>query len=122
MRTVLAIALFLTSSFAWAAAKPDPAECPIVVHVVSSHLEKDYSGGVASIEQVLDVVIDGQKYELIGNPVMVAATRPGTIVPSDYKARVLQEKRKGNYAYSAEYEILFPDQTTEKFDVIGESE
>ncbi len=61
MRTFPAIALFLTSSFAWAAAKPNPAEYTVSVKVVSSHSESLNS---TTGYQALDVVIGGRKYEL----------------------------------------------------------
>lgn len=120
MKTILAMTLFLASSLAWAT--PNPADYNINVHVVSSRFQRQYDGGTPVFGQILNVVIDGKKYELWANPMMVSAITPGLIVPGDYKAKLTKNKNKGKYAYAMEYELLFPDQTTKKFQVIGESE
>jgi hypothetical protein len=119
MKHYLALILFLGSSLAWAA--PNPAEYTVKIHVVSSQDDTAYWGGTPMLYQTLQVVIDGKKYTLRGNPIRFAHT-VGVLSPGDYNAKLVTDKRKGTYAYDREYELLFPDQTTSKLTVIGETE
>ena len=62
--------------------------------------------------QVLHVVIDGKKYELQAD-----ATKQGLLPLGEYKA--LQAKQKDGLTV---YEFLLPDNKTERFTVVGQSE
>lgn len=122
MKTIFAMIVFFMCSCAWAS--PNPAEYTVNIHVVSSEVSANTNGRTPSIigPQTLNVLIDGTKYELAAAPVSISLTKEGLIVPGDYKARLVSDKRKGTYAYTREYELLFPDGTTKKFAVIGQSE
>ena len=119
MKTLLTLVLLLGSSLTWAA--PNPAEYTVTIHVVSSQIDTAYMGGIPIIYQTLNVIIDGKKYTLRGNPLRFSHMI-GVLSPGDYKARLVTDKRKGTYAYAREYEILFPDQTMSKLTVIGQTE
>jgi hypothetical protein len=98
----------------------NPADYTIAVHVRSSHLlALSLTGSALSLSsstQHLDVVIDGQKYELEAWPLYV-------LLPvGDYKARLSNEKIAKNREYSRVYELLFADGATRRYTVLGESE
>ncbi len=118
----IAAMLLLATSLAWGA--PNPAEYTVNVHVVSSRLETQFLSGKSPNQttQELDVAIDGKKYELAGSPVRISLLARGFIVPGEYKAKLVKESHKGTYASTAEYELLFPDGATKKFEVVGETE
>ena len=119
MRRYLTLILFLGSSLAWSA--PNPAEYNVNIHVLSSQDDTAYWGETQILYQTLHVVIDGKKYTLRGNPIRFAHTIV-VLSPGNYNAKLVTDKRKGTYAYHREYELLFPDQTTSKLTVIGETE
>lgn len=118
--TVLCAALlFAAAGFAQ---QPDPAY-PITIHVVSSKLVTQPAGSkTTETDEWLKVVINGKKFELEGDPLRVTLTRDGVIVPGDYSAALTDNHAKGTYLIHQEYEIKFPDGSTKKFTVVGESE
>jgi len=88
------------------------------VHVVSSKV----SGSCATKRTgfncaVLNVTIDGKKYRLEGNCGSVNVLRVG-----DYPARIVKDEAEGPAAYRREYEFLFADGETGRYQVVGESE
>jgi hypothetical protein len=93
----LAIALLLSSSTAFAAKKPNPAEYTITVHVIGS--------ANRSLIQHLEVVIDGQVMELCST-----AGYGGLLALGDYKAKYIDmaPKNHASYDYWNRYEIYFP--------------
>jgi hypothetical protein len=99
--------LLLLSAFAWAGTIPKPADYTVNVHVTRAH----YSHSL----QKLDVIINGEKFELEGSESMLLAL-------GDYKAKLVRDDHKSTYGSSQAYEFLFPDQKTRKFWVIGQSE
>ncbi len=117
--------LILIPALTWA--KPNAADYAIAVHVQSSQLVNAcyvILGHVTcDTRQHLNAVIDGRKYELNCNGDFDVLLRTG-----DYKARLLPDEPRagdyqpGNYEYRKQYEFLFPDGKTRKYQVVGESE
>ena len=64
MKKVTLVFLLSFATFAWAAAEPNPEEYATNVHVSSSRLVVEVPNGIALDDQVLNVVINGKKYEL----------------------------------------------------------
>lgn len=119
-RTCLALFLLLASAVAFAG-KPNPADYSVKVHVQSSRLvainaSRDILSPSPRILR-LKVLIDGKKLvlECWTNDELVFRT-------GDYIAKVVKEEKEGIYGYRMVYEFLFPDGTTIKFLVVGESE
>jgi hypothetical protein len=121
LRKLIAVVMFvfLTSPI-WA--EPNPSDYTLKVHVISSRLELHLSGGTPSDSEVLRVLIDGKEYDLDALPIKISFGSFGVIVPRDYKAKIVDEKDKSSYLFTRTYEFLFPDQTTMKFRVIGQTE
>jgi hypothetical protein len=112
----IALCILLVSTFLWAA--PSPDDYPIDVHVVSSYfVTVPGHGGSVGESQKLSVLIGGKKYELTA-----IASRAGLLSLGDYKAKLIRDEHKTTYQSNQEYELLFPDKTTKKFYVTGQSE
>ena len=107
MKKIMLVLLFLTLS-AWANSNPNPADYPLKVHVISSRL---YAPGGLTLE----TTIDGTKYTLWDNWNQL-------LIPGDYKAKLIKDKRVNSYQFNSEYELLYPDGKTEHFQVYGISE
>jgi hypothetical protein len=105
----ITLAILLFSALAWAGGDPNPAKYTVNVHVSSSNI--DLNG-----TQVLDVVIDGKKYELRSElPIRRVLTL------GDYKAKLVTNEHKTPYESFQVYEFLFPDKTRQ-YDVVGQTE
>src|ERR1700719_1408363 len=111
--------IFLLSfaTFAWAAAEPNPAEYTTNVHVNSSRVVVEVPNGVALDYQVLNVVINGKKYELMSGSVKNVVLALG-----EYKAKLVQDEHKTAYDSLQVYEFLFADKKTRRFEVVGQTE
>ena len=109
MKQLALLTLLLLTACTKAAAAPNPDDYPITIHVTSSQI----------VDQIqdLDVVIDGKQYEL-----SAAQVRHGLLALGDYKARLIKDEHKFAYESVQIYEILFPDNKTRTFAVIGRSE
>jgi hypothetical protein len=103
--------LLLISALAWAGGDPNPAEYTINVHVSSSRI--DIERGF----QVLNVLIDGKKYEL-GSELRISRL----LALGDYKAKLVQDEHKTTYDSYQVYELLFSDKKTRKFLLVGQTE
>jgi hypothetical protein len=103
-RAALFVLLFATL----APAAPAPDEYSINVHVTSSYLLNGLQG--------MDVVINAKKYQLNG------IFKNGFLALGDYKAKLVKDEHKTAYSWAQEYEFLFPDNKTAKFEVVGMSE
>jgi hypothetical protein len=110
MKKVALVTLILFSTLLWAEMNPD--WYPINVHVVSSYYVTS-----AWTAQKLSVLIEGKKYELTAE-----ASRAGLLAIGDYKARLTKNEQKTTYESNQEYEFIFPDKTTRKFRVTGQTE
>ena len=104
----ITIAILLLSAFAWAAGGPNPAQYTINIHVGSSCMDRQGN-------QLLNVVIDGKKYEL---KTMIAVGR--VLAVGDYKAKVVVNRTTAYESYQI-YEFLLPDKTRQ-YEVVGQSE
>jgi hypothetical protein len=94
---------------ALAPAAPAQDEYSINVHVTSSYTLAENRLG-------LDVVINAKKYQLLGVPTH------GLLAPGDYKAKLITDEHPTAYNSYQEYEFLFPDKKTRRFEVVGQSE
>jgi hypothetical protein len=98
--------LLLTSTLAFAATKPNPADYNLTVHVECSFGWK--------VNEVLGVTVNGKQLELTS---VEAAPLP--LARGDYKAR-LEEKPSGkSYEIDQSYELLFPDGKVREYHVSG---
>jgi hypothetical protein len=109
MKIAALFVLLLAATFAPAAPAPD--DYSINVHVTSSYI----LGGTG---QGLDVVIHAKKYQLGGN----LTKGPSILALGDYKAKLVKDEHPTAYESRQEYEFLFPDNKTKKFEVLGQSE
>jgi|SRR5580700_9949998 hypothetical protein len=117
VKKITAAILLVLFACTWAGSKPNrtepnPADYTTTVHVSACHL----SFAPPSVFQDLDVVINGNKYEL------QAMSADGVLALGDYKAKLVQDLHKNAYESSQTYEFLFPDMKVRKFSVIGQSE
>ena len=113
----IAIVILLLSAFAWAGSDPIPAEYTINIHVNSSRIFTICGNSNCNVQQQLNVVIDGRKYELesyIHNDAVLAL--------GDYKAKLVKDEHKTTYESSQTYEFLFSDKKVRKFRVVGQTE
>ena len=111
MKKIIVVVLLLISVLAWARTGSDPAEYTVNVHVSSSRID------VGRGYQLLNVVIDGKKYEL------GSELRLGRLLAlGDYKARIVKDEHKAAYDSVRLYEFLFPDKKTRRFLVVGQLE
>ena len=113
MKSLLCIVFLLCASVASFAQNGPAKEYPIKVHVSSSEQQGD---GMHQ-QQVLRVVIDGKKYQLIA-----IGSRPWALPVGDYQARVTQDNPIQGGQYERRYEFIFSDGKTAQYYVGGESE
>jgi hypothetical protein len=104
----IAIAILLFSPLALAAGGPNPSEYTVNVHVCSSSMDPHGN-------QLLDVVIDGKKYELKSE---LAIGR--LLALGDFKAKLVTNHKTAYESFQV-YEFLFPDKTRQ-YDVVGQTE
>jgi hypothetical protein len=105
----IALAVLLLSALAWAGGPSHPAEHTINVHVSSSSID-------VNLNQVLDVVIDGKKYELRSTQSIGMVLALG-----DYKAKLIKDQHSNGYDSYQLYEFQLPDKTRQ-YRVVGQSE
>jgi hypothetical protein len=114
----LALALLLLLPTTILAEKPstNPADYPIIVHVVCSHYN---NSAPLQIFQLLDVVIDGQQMELQSE----GNSGVGVLALGDYHAQLYKNnfipKKLNGYDIFVVYRFLFPDGNIRDFDVVG---
>jgi len=117
---ILFTVFLITPSLALAA-KTDPAEYNVAIHVQSSHLVyecfSDTKGATCAFTPRLNVLIGGKKYELEAEK-----SRNDLIRVGDYKAKIVKDDSTTSYEYWRTYEFQFVDGTTRKYDVVGESQ
>ena len=99
----------------WAGEAPSPTEYSTNVHVVSSQMVLE--GNSVTHHQHLRAVIGGKKYELESIEASNALLTLG-----DYKAALVKDDHKRAYDSWQVYEILFPDNRTRRFLVVGHEE
>jgi hypothetical protein len=112
MKTLLCIVFLLSASVVNFAQSGQATKYPIKVHVSSS----EQQGFGMQQQQVLRVVIDGKKYQLI------AINSPWALPVGDYQARITKDKPIKGGQYDRRYELIFSDGWTVQYIVGGESE
>jgi len=105
-KITIAILLF-SPLLASAAGDPNPAEYTVNVHVSSSSMDHG--------TQLLDVVIDGKKYELKSELPIGRLLALG-----DFKAKLVANHKTAYESFQV-YEFLFPDKTRQ-YEVVGQTE
>jgi hypothetical protein len=105
-------------SAAGAEAKNDPSQYPVTVHVSAAASASPSNYAV----EILTVTIDGKHYQLAGSGFSGKVCCSGLINLGDYHAKLMKDQHKTSYESLQQYEILFPDGSTRKFDVIAQSE
>ena len=113
MKSLLYMVLLLSLPIGLVAQYVPAKDYPIKVHVSSSELYGSKNPDL----QVLRVVIDGKKFQLIG-----VGSKPWALHVGDYPARVIKDRPIAGGQYERRYELMFPDGKTAQFDVGGESE
>jgi hypothetical protein len=108
----LTLSIFLLLATIAHSSGPKPADNTITIHVSATRIA---FGG--RLHQDLDVIIDGQKYELASE-----LTLGQLLVLGDYKAKLIKDEHRNAYDSYQVYEFLFPDGKTRKFDVVGQIE
>ncbi len=115
MKTFVLTVLLLFPLYARAAA--DPTDYVLTIHVSGAHFLSDCSSNIRTCNftlQVLQVTIDGRKYEL-----QTDARKTGLMPLGDYKAKLLPAKHPKDLLT---YELLYPDRTTIQFTLVGQYE
>lgn len=114
MKKLALTMLLMLSSIAWAAGDPNPADYTVNVHVSSSKMVVEANSVV--VDQELEVLINGRKYEL-------RASGPNALLAlGDYKAKLVRDDHRTPYDSYQVYEFLFADKKTRKFEVVGQWE
>jgi hypothetical protein len=113
MKSLLCFVFLLSASVGSIAQNETAKQYPIKVHVSSSELRGSSNPDL----QVLRVVIDGKKYQLIG-----LGSKPFALKVGDYQARIIMDRPIQAGQYERRYEIIFPDGKTTQYEVGGESE
>jgi hypothetical protein len=101
-----------------AEAKNDPSQYPLTVHVSAAASASPSNYAV----EILTVTIDGKHYQLAGTGYSGKVCCSGLIDLGDYHAKLTKDQHKTSYESLQQYEILFPDGSTRRFDVIAQSE
>jgi hypothetical protein len=109
------VAVLLLSVFGFC--QRNPAAYAINVHVSSSRLDINFACKGICKSQRLTAVIEGKKCEL--QSVRFADT---VLSIGDYKAKLVEDSHKSPYESYQVYELLFPDQRTAKFWLVGQDE
>ena len=111
-------AIFAVAASTCVAHAADSKDSQINVHVSSSELRS--IGVNKTYVQYLAVLIDGKKYELARLNFLGREVYP--IHPGDYRASIAKDEAKGDGQFDREYEILFADGKTARYQVVGEFE
>lgn len=124
MKLLIATSVFFLCSVCWAA--PNASDYKLTVHVSESRIayicDAYFKIPCLGPEQ-LTATIDGKKYELAeGDYFKRASSRRGLLATGDYKARIVRDEHVKSYETIRVYELLFPDNTTQRYSVVGVSE
>lgn len=106
MKKFLLTLLLLPTPSLLAADKPNPADFPMKIHILSSESRTEYSQQLTVSLQIIHVVIDNQPLELTANA-------GGVLALGDYPARISptvhSPKNWSPYDIVKGYEFLMPD-------------
>ncbi len=113
-KLALAALLLLPATIFAASTKPNRADFPLTVHVVSSAWHVGYANTASY--QTLETVTDNQSVEL-------QAGTTGVLALGDYPARISPKvhapKNPNAYDMYRGYDLLMPDGTTRTYTVTG---
>jgi len=115
-KIILVVIMMFSSAYAWPASDTNPAEYTVNIHVTASRVAIEMPLGHAWQYQVLNVVIEGKKYEL------KCKSTNGVLALGDYKAKLIHDQHKTAYDSSQTYEFLLPDKKLRQFEVTGQTE
>jgi hypothetical protein len=110
--------------------KNDPSNFPLAVHISASsygpYVTQDALRSDSFIKQseVITATINGKHYQLSGptsDPKLTPCCN-GLLNPGDYRTRLVQDEHRTSYESRQAFELLFPDGSTRRFDVIAQSE
>src|SRR5579863_4061262 len=112
--------IVFTSSAHAADRKATPADYPLAMHISAS----TYASAANSLYEIVTATVDGKHYQLQGPTSSSRAFTHGNglINPGDYHCKLSMDEHKTSYESLQMYEILLPDGTTRKFDVVAQSE
>jgi hypothetical protein len=104
--------------------KADPAQYTVAVHVSGSAYAYTIPNNSNLQFEVITATIDGKHYQLQGptSSAKVFTHGNGLLNPGDYHAKLTEDKHNTSYESLEQFEILFPDGTTRKFNVVAQSE
>lgn len=115
-----ALVLGFASCAQAADSKADPSQYTLTAHVSAA----EYPLPIDIGNEILTVAIDGKHYRMIGG-----TAGHGLINPGDYRAQptkpvlvVSKYANKNAFESALSFELLFPDGTTRRFDVIAQWE
>ncbi len=98
------------------------ADYTINMHVSESRIGTDcgVASGNSSCKSVqqLTVLVNGTKYELESETFFPK----GIVALGDYKAKLVKDQQKPTHEFNRSYELMFPDGSTRKFRVTGQTE
>ena len=114
-KLALALLLILPATVSAAPSKPNPADFPLKVHIVSSASRMYITENGSLYTQILETVIDQQPVELQGYS-------QGVLALADYPARISTKIHAPNhhpntYDIYRGYDLLLPDGTTRTYSV-----
>lgn len=116
MKKIALVVLLLSTLCLAASNKNDKFN--LTIHVSSSFLT--FNGSTCTNQ--LNILVDGINYQLVGGCDHQEDVHYGPLKPGDYKARLATDDHSRAYLTVQTYEILYPDNRSRKFEVIGNSE
>ncbi len=113
-KLALALLLLLSATAFAATDKPNPADFPIKVHVITSSSRYQYNENLTVPQQILETTVDGQ-------PTEITAISMGVLALGDYPARISTKvhgpHNPNTYDIYRAYDLLMPDGTTRTYTV-----
>lgn len=111
-KLALAFLLLLSTTAFAATDKPNPADFPIKVHVITSSSRFQFDGSLTIAQQILETTVDGQPTEITGISM-------GVLALGDYQARISTgvhgPHHPNTYDIYRGYDLLMPDGTTRTY-------
>lgn len=98
------------------------ADYAVKLHISASRIGYDcgVTSGNSSCKSVQQItaVVDGAKYELESETFFPK----GIVALGDYQAKLVSDEQKPTQEFNRTYDLMFPDGSTRKFRVIGQTE
>ena len=96
----------------------DFSNYPLSMHISDSHVGIDCSSSCKAAE-FISATVEGNKYELESETFL---PKNGIIALGDYHVKLINQKVKKTGEFQKTYELMFPDGSTRKFAVTGQTE